>query len=78
MKSEESLFLDLHKLGLGTISEFEEKKKYLETVQLEKQKVQMRLLRAIYENAFDYYRKGDYESAKELASRILSIDPNFQ
>jgi len=77
-KSEESLFLDLQKTGLGSLSEFEEKKKFLETVKLEKQKIQGTMLNNIYENALDYYHQGNYEDAKDLALKILSIDPNFQ
>ncbi len=78
VKSEESLFLDLQKTGLGSLSEFEEKKKFLETVKLEKQKIQGKMLDNIYENAFDYYRQGNYEDAKDLAVKILAIDPNYQ
>jgi tetratricopeptide (TPR) repeat protein len=78
MKSEESLFLDLQKTGLGALSEFEEKKKFLETIKLEKQKIQGTMLNNIYENALDYYHQGNYEDAKDLALKILSIDPNFQ
>ncbi len=78
MKSEESLFLDLQKTGLGSLSEFEEKKKFLETIKLEKQKIQGTMLNNIYENALDYYHQGNYEDAKDLALKILSIDPNFQ
>jgi tetratricopeptide (TPR) repeat protein len=78
MKSEESLFLDLQKTGLGSLSEFEEKKKFLETIKLEKQKIQGTMLGNIYENALDYYHQGNYEDAKDLALKILSIDPNFQ
>jgi tetratricopeptide (TPR) repeat protein len=78
VKSEESLFLDLQKTGLGSLTEFEEKKKFLETVKLEKQKIQEQMLNSIYENAFDYYRQGNYEDAKDLALKILSIDPNHQ
>jgi len=75
VRSEESLFLDLQKIGLGSLSEFEEKKKFFETVKLEKQKLQATMLDSIYENAFEYYRCGNYEDAKDLAARILAIDP---
>ena len=34
------LFLDLQKTGLGSLSEFDEKKKFIETIKLEKQKIQ--------------------------------------
>ncbi|MEI6614845.1 MAG: hypothetical protein WCL37_08100 [Chrysiogenales bacterium] len=77
VKSEESLFLNLQKTGLGSLSEFEEKKRFLGTVQLEKEKLQLKMLRSIYESAFDYYRQGNYEEATELSSKILSIDPSF-
>ncbi len=78
MKSEESLFLDLQKTGLGSLSEFEEKKKFLETIKLEKQKIQGTMLGNIYENALEYYHQGNYEDAKNLALKIISIDPNYQ
>jgi len=78
VKSEESLFLDLQKTGLGSLTEFEEKKKFLETVKLEKQKIQVTMLGNVYDNAFEYYRQGNYEDAKDLATKILSIDPNYQ
>ncbi|OGR49672.1 MAG: hypothetical protein A2021_07560 [Elusimicrobia bacterium GWF2_52_66] len=77
MKSEESLFLNLQKTGLGSLSEFEEKKRFLGTVQIEKEKIQRKMLESIYENAFAYYRQGSYEEAHDLAAKILSIDPNF-
>ncbi|MDA8244500.1 MAG: hypothetical protein M0025_10335 [Elusimicrobia bacterium] len=78
VKSEESLFLDLQKTGLGALDETDEKRKFLETVRLEKQKIQGAMLDSIYENAFDYYRHGNYEEAKDLAGKILSIDPSYQ
>jgi tetratricopeptide (TPR) repeat protein len=78
VKSEESLFLDMQKIGLGSLSEYDEKKKFLETVKLEKEKIQEQMLDVIYQNAFDYYRQGNYEDAKDLAQKILSIDPNHQ
>lgn len=77
-RSEESLFLDLQKTGLDSMNDLEEKKKFLETVRLEKAKIQDTMLEDIYENAFDYYRHGKYEDAKDLAAKILSIDPNFK
>ncbi|HAH31310.1 MAG TPA: hypothetical protein DCL44_03235 [Elusimicrobia bacterium] len=77
VKSEESLFLDLQKTGLGSLSEFEEKKRFLGTVQLEKEKIQKKMLKSIYDSAFEYYRQSNYEEATDLASKILSIDPNF-
>lgn len=78
VKSEESLFLDLQKTGLGSMNELEEKKKFIETIKLEKQKIQDKMLVNVYENAFEYYRAGNYEDARDLSTKILSIDPNFQ
>ncbi|OGS13839.1 MAG: hypothetical protein A2234_11410 [Elusimicrobia bacterium RIFOXYA2_FULL_58_8] len=76
VRSEESLFLDLQKTGLGSLNEFEEKKKFFETVKLEKAKIQATMLGNVYENAFEYYRSGNYEDARGLAAKIISIDPN--
>ncbi len=76
VRSEESLFLDMHKIGLGSLSELEEKKKFIETIRLEKEKIQAKMLSNVYENAFDYYRQGNYEEARGLALKILSIDPS--
>lgn len=76
--TEESLFLNMQKIGLGALDDAEEKKKFLDTVQLEKQKIQYKMLQNVYENAYALYRSGDYDSARDLAARILSIDPNFQ
>jgi tetratricopeptide (TPR) repeat protein len=78
VKSEESLFLDLHKTGLGSLNELDEKRKFMETIKLEKQKIQGTMLNTVYENAFEYYKRGNYEDAKDLAAKILSIDPNNQ
>lgn len=78
VKSEESLFLDLHKTGLGQLNELDEKRKFIETIKLEKQKIQGSMLQNVYENAFEYYKRGNYEDAKDLAAKILSIDPNNQ
>ncbi|MDD4004067.1 MAG: tetratricopeptide repeat protein [Elusimicrobiaceae bacterium] len=76
--SEESLFLDLKKVDVGTISSAEEKRQYLMTIQLEKQRVQHHMLGGIYDNAYRLYKEGDYEQSQELARKILSIDPNYQ
>lgn len=78
VKSEESLFLDMHKIGLGSLNELEEKKRFLATIRLEKEKIQSKMLSNVYENAFDYYRQGNYEDARELSLKILSIDPNYE
>ncbi len=74
---EAGMMLDLNKITLGTLNDVEEKKQYLSTVQLEKQRIQNYLLRQIYENAYTLYRRGDYQRAQEMAQTILSIDPNF-
>ena len=74
---EEGMLLDLSKISMGTLNDVEEKKQYLSTVQLEKQRIQNYTLRMVYENAYTLYRRGDYQRAQELAQTILSIDPNF-
>lgn len=76
--TEAGIFLDLQRINLGTLSSLEEKKNYLMTIQLEKQRIQNHMLRGIYENAYDLYRQGDYERSQELTAKILSIDPSFQ
>ena len=75
---EEGMLLDLGKISLGTLNDVEEKKQYLSTVQLEKQRIQNYTLRMVYENAYEFYKQGDYQRAQELAQTILSIDPNFK
>lgn len=74
---EEGMILDLNKISLGTLNDVEEKKQYLSTVQLEKQRIQNYMLRQVYENAYTLYKRGDYQRAQEMAQTILSIDPNF-
>ncbi|MBI4057389.1 MAG: hypothetical protein HY399_07595 [Elusimicrobia bacterium] len=69
--------LNLSKVKMGPLTSPAEKRKYLFTINLEKEKIQRRMLRTIYENAYETYQKGDYEGAQELASRILTIDPTF-
>ncbi len=75
---EAGMMLDLGKISLGTLNDVEEKKQYLSTVQLEKQRIQNYTLRMVYENAYQLYKQGDYQRAQELAQTILSIDPNFK
>ena len=75
---EAGMLLDLGKIHLGTLNDVEEKKQYLSTVQLEKQRIQNYTLRMVYENAYQLYKQGDYQRAQELAQTILSIDPNFK
>ncbi len=74
---EAGMLLDLGKISLGTLNDVEEKKQYLSTVQLEKQRIQNYTLRMVYENAYQLYKQGDYQRAQEMAQTILSIDPNF-
>ena len=74
---EAGMMLDLQKVSLGTVSSVEQKKQYLSTVQLEKQRIQNFTLRMVYENAYTLYRRGDYQRAMELANVILSIDPSM-
>lgn len=75
---EEGMLLDLSKISMGTLNDVEEKKQYLSTVQLEKQRIQNYTLRMVYENAYILYKHGDYQRAQEMAQTILSIDPNFK
>ena len=74
----EGMLLDLGKISMGTLNDVEEKKQYLSTVQLEKQRIQNYTLRMVYENAYQLYKLGDYQRAQEMAQTILSIDPNFK
>lgn len=74
----ESLALDFSKTELGPLSSQEGKKKYLYTIQLEKSRIMHRLLRVVYGNAYDLYREGDFEGSRELASKVLAMDPSFQ
>ena len=75
---EAGMLLDLSKISMGTLNDVEEKKQYLSTVQLEKQRIQNYTLRMVYENAYLLYKHGDYQRAQEMAQTILSIDPNFK
>lgn len=75
---EAGMILDLQKISLGTIANVEQKKQYLSTVQLEKQRIQNFTLRMVYENAYTLYKRGDYQRAEELANVILSIDPSMK
>jgi len=75
---DEALLLNLQKVNIGTLSGVQEKKQYLTTIQLEKQKIQTQMLKGVFDNAYDLYKAGDYERAQELARKILAIDPNFK
>ncbi len=76
--SMESLFLDFSKTQLGPISGKDAKRKYLYTIQLEKSRISHSLLRTVYDNAYDLYRQGDFDGARELTGKILQMDPTFQ
>lgn len=77
IKNDESLFLNLKEAGLGALDDAQGKKELLNLVKIEKQKIQRKMLRNIYQNAFEFYIKGNYDEAKILAEKILSIDSNF-
>ncbi|MBU2529457.1 MAG: hypothetical protein KKD35_00305, partial [Elusimicrobia bacterium] len=78
IRNDVSIFFDLQRAGLGELNNSEEKKEFMDVVHLQKQKIQYKMLRTVYENAFEYYRQGNYDEAKALSSKILSIDPNFE
>lgn len=78
MKDTDQLFLDMSKVNLGTITSEDDKKKYIYTIQLEKARITRRTLKGVYENAFDLYKKGEYEGARELTQKILAIDPTYE
>ena len=73
--SEEGLFLEMQKLGLGSLNELEEKKKFFELIKIEKNKVRDYTLDGVADDALRYFRAGDYDAAKELSAKILAINP---
>ena len=75
---EQGMMLDLSKFSMGTMNKVEDKKQYLSTIQLEKQRIQNYTLGIVYENAYIFYRRGDYQTAFELAQSIVTIDPEFK
>lgn len=78
-KDMESIFLDMSKINLGTISnDDDDRKKYIYTIQLEKSRVMRKTLKGVYDNAFDLYKKGEYEAAREMTGKILAIDPGYE
>jgi tetratricopeptide (TPR) repeat protein len=77
-KDTEGLFLDMSKVNLGTISSEDDKKKYIYTIQLEKARMTRKTLKIVYENAFDLYRRGQFDEANELTRKILAIDPGYE
>lgn len=75
----ESIFLDMSKINLGTISnEDDDRKKYIYTIQLEKSRVMRKTLKGVYDNAFDLYKRGEFEAAREMTGKILAIDPGYE
>jgi tetratricopeptide (TPR) repeat protein len=78
LKDTDQLFLDMSKVNLGTITSEDDKKKYIYTIQLEKARITRRTLKNVYENAFDLYKAGEYEGARELTTKILAIDPGYE
>lgn len=78
VKDESSAFLSLGNVGLEKLNDIEEKKKFLETVYMEKEKVQEYVLKRILDNAYELYQKGDYDGAQTVAKKVLSIDPSYE
>ncbi|MBI3298750.1 MAG: hypothetical protein HYZ75_11335 [Elusimicrobia bacterium] len=74
----ESLFLDFSKTQLGPLGSGQARTKYLYTIQLEKSRLGDKLLRTVYENAYQLYRQGDFDGARDLSAKILQMDPTFQ
>jgi len=74
----ESLFLDYSKTQLGPLGSKDAQTKYMYTIQLEKSQLMHKLLRTMYENAYDLYKSGDFDGARELTGKILNMDPSFQ
>lgn len=74
-RDESTAFLGLGNVRLEKLNDVEEKKKFLDTVYLEKQKIQDYVLKRILDNAYELYEKGDYQGAGEVAKKVLSIDP---
>ncbi len=72
---EAGMMLDMQKFNLGTLNNVEDKKQYLSIIQLEKQRIQAYSLNQVYEDAYIFYRKKDYQRSYELAEAILAIDP---
>lgn len=78
MRDHEGLFLDMSKINLGTITSEDDKKNYIYTIQLEKARIMRKTLKGVYENAFDLYKKGEYDAAREITTKILAIDPAYE
>lgn len=76
-KKMDSLFLNLSKVTLGPVNSADEKKA-IYTIDLEESQITRTMLKEVYKNAFDLYKKGDFSGAKQLTKQILNIDPDFQ
>lgn len=75
----EDLFLGLTHVQLGEKTSREgEKKQFMATIELEKRRITRKMLRSVYENAYDMYREGNFEGARSLTATILSIDPQYE
>lgn len=77
-KDTDMLFLNMSKINLGTVSGEDDKKNFIYTIQLEKSRLTHKTLGMVYENAFELYRNGEYEGARELTGKILAIDPAYE
>lgn len=73
-----ALMKDLSEAKLDILSSEDEKRRFMNTVALEKLRIQHRMLRGIYESAFDMYKSGNFGGAQEITMRILAIDPTFE
>lgn len=78
VKDESSAFLGLGNVGLEKLNDVQEKKKFLDVVYSEKEKVQEYVLKRILDNAYELYQNGDYEGAATVAKKVLSIDPSYE
>lgn len=77
-RDDSAAILSLGNVGLEKLNDVEEKKKFLDTVYMEKERIQGYVLKRILDNAYDLYNKGDYDGAAEIAKKVLSIDPNSE
>jgi len=74
----EGLFLEYSKAKLGRLRQRDPRSKYIYTIQAEKTSLMSNLLRTVYDNAYEMYKQGDYDGARELTAKILKMDPAFQ
>ncbi len=77
-RDESPAILSLGNVGLEKLNDVEEKKKFLDTVYVEKQRIQDYVLKRILDNAYELYNSGDYDGAAQVAKKVLSIDPNSE